>query len=167
MAHISTTQKSSGGQLAARGEQPLQRMHQSLNTLFDRMWRGWMAPFDRDFASMRVWDFDVTENEKEIVVRAELPGFEENELNVQLNNDVLTIKAQKEERGDREEEYRSFFRSITLPSGIDVDKVRATYRNGVLEMHIPRTEGGRAKQIKVEGHHQGGNGAQATEKGKK
>src|SRR5437762_2689667 len=114
MARISTSQKRSGSPLAVRRERPLQRMHPNLNTLFDRMWSGWLAPFERDFSSMRVWDFDVSENDKEITVRAELPGFEENELDVQLTDDVLTIKAEKEERGEGEEEYRSYFRRMTL-----------------------------------------------------
>src|SRR5438105_4926847 len=142
MARISTSQKRSAGPVAVRRERPLQRMHQNLNTLFDRMWGNWLGPFERDFSSMRVWDFDVTENDKEITVRAELPGFEENELDIQLTNDILTIKAEKEEHGEGEEEYRSFFRRVTLPSGMDADNVRATYRSGVLGMHIPRVERG-------------------------
>src|SRR5207302_4480435 len=108
MARIATTQK--GAPLATRKERPLQRMHRNLNALFDNMWRGWLGPYERDFGSMRLWDFDVSEKDHEIVVRAELPGFQENEIDVQLTNDVLTIKAQKEERGEGEEEFASFMR---------------------------------------------------------
>jgi HSP20 family protein len=157
MARVSTNQKRSGGALAARSERPLQRMHQNLSTFFDRMWSGWLGPHDRDFGSMRLWEFDVDEGDKEIVVRAELPGFEQSELDVQLINDVLTIKADKEEHGNGREEYRSFFRRVTLPAGTDADHVQATYRNGVLEMHIPRREGVQPKKIKVEGSRQRGN----------
>ena len=124
-----------------RSEQPLQRVHESLNTLFDRLWRGWPGPIDRDLGSLRLWDLDVTGNDKEIVVRAETPGFDEKELNVQITNDVVTIRAEKEERGNGEEEHRTFFRSITLPAGIDAEKARAIYRNGVLELHIPAHRG--------------------------
>jgi HSP20 family protein len=62
---------------------------------------GWLAPFEQNFGAMRMWDFDVKDNDQEIVVRAELPGFEANELDVQLNNDVLTIKAEKEQKDER------------------------------------------------------------------
>jgi HSP20 family protein len=132
MAEVPVTRRRSGGQLATRRAQPaqpLQRLHQSLDTLFDRMWRGWLGPYERDFGSVRLWDFDVMENDNEVVVRAELPGFEETEIEVQVSNDVLTIKAQKEERAEGEEEFRSFFRSITLPSGTDADKARAVYHS--------------------------------------
>jgi DNA-binding NtrC family response regulator len=128
-----------------------QRLQRDFDTLFERLLGGRLAPFEQDFGSMRLWDFDVTENDKEIVVRAELPGFEPNELDVQFNQDVLTIKAEKQQKGDREEEYRSFYRTVTLPPGIKADKAQATYRNGVLELHIPRSEEAQPKRIRVEG----------------
>jgi HSP20 family protein len=138
--------------LAARGEHPLERLHRDFDTLFGRLWGGALAPFDPEMESaMRVWDFDVKENDKEIVVRAEVPGFEEKELDVQLNNGVLTIKGEKEQKDDGREEYRSFYRSVTLPDGINADKAQATYRNGVLELHIPRAEGTQPKHIQVQG----------------
>jgi HSP20 family protein len=137
-------------------------MRRDFNSLFDRLWNGWLVPFDQDLEPVRLWDFDVTENDKEIVVRAEIPGFEPNELDVQVNNDVLTIRAEKEQRDDRREEYRSFFRSVTLPSGIDAEHVQASYRNGVLELHIPRAEGAGPKRINVQGQ-QGEGGQQAQQ----
>jgi HSP20 family protein len=136
--------------MAARREHPLAR-GRDVETLFDRLLGGWLAPFDQDVGSMRLWGFEVTENGDEVVVRAELPGFEENELDVQINKDVLTIKAEKEEKGDGAEEYQAFYRTVTLPPGLDPEKARATYRNGVLELHIPRAEGAQPKQIKIEG----------------
>ena len=96
-------------------------------------------------------DLNVTENEQEIVVRAELPGFEQNEIDVRLSDNMLTIKAEKEKKGDGLEEYRTFYRTITLPSGIDGEKVQATYRNGVLELHIPRAEAARPRRIQIQG----------------
>jgi HSP20 family protein len=101
---------------------------------------------------MRVWDFTVTENDQEILVRAEMPGFEPNELDVHLDDNILTIQAEKQQRGENQEAYRSFFRTITLPSSVDAEKVRADYRNGVLELHIPRPTGKQAKRIQVQGH---------------
>jgi HSP20 family protein len=123
-----------------------------MDSLFSRFFGGgWLAPFEEEFGPMRGWGFDVDENDKEIVVRADMPGFEENELDVRLENEVLTIKAEKEQKGDRQREYRSFFRQVRLPAGIDTEKVQASYRNGVLELHIPRPEGSQAKRIPIQG----------------
>jgi len=148
---VPATQSNRGGRLATRPEHPLERLQRDFDALFGRLWGGGLAPFDQEVGSIRVWDFNITENDKEIVVRAEMPGFQENELDVQINQDVLTIKAEKEKKGNGEEEYRTFFRSVTLPSGIDATKVQATYRNGVLELRIPRAEGTQPRRIKVQG----------------
>jgi HSP20 family protein len=142
--------KNQGGSLTPRGEHPLERLQRSFDTLFNSLWGGRLAPFEQDFEPVRLWDFDVKENDKEITVRAEMPGFEEKELDVQLSNDVLTIKAEKEQKGDGREEYRSFYRSITLPGGINSDNVQASYRNGVLELRIPRAEGAQPRRIQVQ-----------------
>ncbi len=79
-AQLPATQQNRGGRLAAQREHPLRRLQQDFDTLISRLVGGWLALFDEDLGAMPVWDFDVTENDKEIVVRAELPGFEENEL---------------------------------------------------------------------------------------
>jgi HSP20 family protein len=151
MAQLPANQRRQGGREVARREHPLQRLRSDFDTLLDSLWGGgWMMPFDEGSEPMRLWDFNVSENDKEIVVRAEVPGFEPNEVEVQLNNDVLTIKAEKQQKGDREEEYRSFSRSITLPAGIDPDKVQATYRNGVLELHIPRAAEAQPRRIPIQ-----------------
>ena len=151
MAQLPSTRRNQGGPLSTHREHPLERLQRDFDTLFSRLWGGWLAPSPRDVESLRVWDFDVNENDKEMVVRAEMPGFEENEIEVQLNNDMLTIKAEKEQKGDGQQEYRSFFRSVTLPPGADADKAEATYRNGVLELHIPRREEAQSRRIRIQG----------------
>jgi len=169
MAQVPANQSTQSG-LAPRRTQPLQRLTRDLDMLFDRLWGRPFALFDQDLEEVRLWDFDVKENDKEIVVRAEMPGFEEKELNIQIDNNVLTIKAEKEQKGNGQEEYRSFYRTITLPSGINADKVQATYRNGVLELHIPRAEGAQPKRIQVQGQQSASGRAEAapqTEKAKK
>jgi HSP20 family protein len=149
MAHELSKRSNQGGNIAHRREHPLQQLRRNLDTLFGPLWGGWL---DQDFEPMRVWDFDMKEDDKEICVRAEMPGFDENELEVQLDDNVLTIRAEKEQKGEGgREEYRSFYRSIALPSGVDTEKVQATYRNGVLEMHIPRTESAKPKRINIGG----------------
>ncbi len=152
MSQFPVSQRQEGGRLTRPREHPLEQLRREFDTLFGRMWGGWLSPFDQDFSQMRVWDFDVKENDKEFVIRAELPGFEEKELNVEINRDTLTIKAEKEKKGEQEEEFRSFYRTIALPAGVAPDKVQATYRNGVLELHLPRAEEARPRKIEVRSH---------------
>jgi HSP20 family protein len=138
--------------MTERGESDRSRMRRELDTLFGRLFGSWLSPFEREeLEPLRMWEFGVTENDKEFVIRAEMPGFEPNEIDVQLDNDILTIRAAKEEKGDGTEQYRSFSRTMALPAGVDAEQVQASYRNGVLELHIPRPEGTQPKRIKIEG----------------
>ncbi len=144
---------------------PLDRLRSDFDTLFDRFFGRMPMPFDQELSEMRVWDFNVTENDNDITVRAEMPGFEEKEIDVQLHNDVLTIKAEKEQKQDGGESFRSFFRSVTLPAGVDAEKAHATYRNGVLELHIPRSEEVKPKRIQVQGQGMAGKPAMTNQAG--
>jgi HSP20 family protein len=90
---------------------------------------------------------DVSDNDKEIRISAELPGMDEKDIDISLANNVLTISGEKtseqEEKGkDRyrmERHYGSFSRSVQLPPGLDTDKTEASYKNGVLEVVLPKT----------------------------
>src|SRR5262245_17764044 len=143
------TRTGQGGRLAPRHEHPLDRLQRDFDNLLSRVWGGWLAPSEADVDVIRFWDFDVSDTDKEVLVRAELPGFEENEIDVQINNNVLTIKAEEEQKGDGHREYRSFARAVTLPPGIDAENVQASYRNGVLELHIAKAPQAQPRRIKV------------------
>lgn len=124
-------------------------VYEFFDTFMDRMMNRWGGPSLPALGSVHFWDIDVDERENEVLVRAEMPGFEPNDLDVRLDNTVLTITA---ERGkETEREYRYFHRTVTLPSGMDADKVQATYRNGMLELRIPRTEEAKPKHIRIQG----------------
>jgi len=160
MAQNLITRKNQGGGLTTRGQQyhPLDLFRREMDSLFSRFFGDrWLAPVEEDFGQMGGFDVDV--NDKEIVVRADVPGFDESELDIRLEGDVLTIQAEKEQKGDGQQAYRSFYRQVTLPSGVDAEKVQANYRNGVLELHVPRPEGDRVKRIMVKGQ-QAGAGSQ-------
>ena len=91
---------------------------------------------------------DVRETAKEIRVTAELPGMEEKDIEVSLLDGAITIKGEKseeheEEKGDvhrSERHYGMFERTIPLPSEVDVEKVNATFRKGVLKITLPKTK---------------------------
>jgi HSP20 family protein len=131
--------------------QPLERFRREFDTLFDRFFGGFPVPLDPELNQMQRWDFNVDDQDKEVVVRAELPGFGEKDLDVQLHDNMLTIRAEKQQENGEDRRSLSFHRTVTLPSGIDADKVTATYRNGVLEMHIPKTEQAKGRRIPIQG----------------
>jgi HSP20 family protein len=100
---------------------------------------------------------DVTENDQEIKVVAELPGLTEKDVEVSLANDMLTIsgekKAEKEDKGENyyrlERSYGSFQRTIPLPTEVEADKVDATFKNGVLQITLPKLYPGEGVKKKI------------------
>jgi HSP20 family protein len=100
---------------------------------------------------------DITEDSKEYLITAELPEVKKNEVKVTVENGALTIagerKFEKEEKGKRyhriERAYGSFVRSFTLPDDADADKVNAEFKDGVLKVHVAKSESARPKQIEV------------------
>lgn len=102
---------------------------------------------------------DVREDEKEINVTAELPGIDEKDLNVSLEQGMLTIsgekKSEREERDKKknyvisERHYGSFSRSIALPEGVKADKIKAEFKKGILKIEIPKDETVQPKKITI------------------
>jgi len=138
-------------------EQPLARLRDEFEALFDQLLSRWPSPVDTEYGLDSFWGLGIEDHENEIVVRAEVPGFESNELDVQLGGGLLTIKAEKKQEtkktgnGNVEEEtYRSFHRSVRLPEGINKDAIEARYHNGVLEVHLPKSEDAKPKRIAVQ-----------------
>ena len=93
-------------------------------------------------------------NAGEVVVRADAPGFETEDFDIQVSGNQLTIRAEKKQE-DKDEtngfsySERRLHRSVTLPAGADPDKVEARYRNGVLEVHLPKSPEAQGKRITV------------------
>jgi HSP20 family protein len=141
-----------------REEQPVARLRDEIETLFDRFLGRWQTPFDPGYGLDRLWGLDVEDGDNEIIVRAEIPGFEPEEIDVQIGGGALTIKAEKKQdggesgNGGQTRAYRSFYRSMTLPAtvGLKTDSVNAKYHSGVLEIHIHRNEETKPKHIPVQ-----------------
>ena len=101
---------------------------------------------------------DVIESDKEIIATAEMPGLEKQDININVTEDRLEISAQtkheekKEEKGYiyRERRSGSYYRAISLPSPVDPDKSNASYKNGVLEIKMPKTEVKKKTPLKIE-----------------
>ena len=100
---------------------------------------------------------EVFENEDKFVVTAELPGTKEDDIDVSVVGDTLTIKGEKKTETEAEEEnyycceraYGSFFRSIALPSTVDAKKIEASYEDEVLEVSLPKAAEVKPKKISV------------------
>ena len=100
---------------------------------------------------------DVKEKEKEYVVEAEIPGLTEKDIDVQVENNLLTISSKKsEEKEEKKDGYiikerraSSFCRSFTLPDHVDKEKIDAHYKNGLLTLILPKTKEAAPKEIEV------------------
>jgi len=123
----------------------------------------------------RMWSpsVDVAENENEIVLHAELPGLKQEDIDIELTGDTLTLRGERKfENEDRrsnlvrvERSYGRFQRSFTLGIPVQGDKVTASYRDGILEVHLPKSEETKPRkvQVTVSGSNGNGNGSTAVE----
>jgi len=116
---------------------------------------------ERDKEAMTVAEWsplvDISEDEKEYLVKAELPEVKKEDVKLTVQDNVLSItgerKYEKEEKGKKyhrvERSYGSFMRSFTLPEDADGSKVAAEYKDGVLKVHLPKSEKAKPKSIEV------------------
>ncbi len=143
---------------------PFSDLRTTMDRLFDegfsRPWR--LIPQSEAYEA--AFPVEVSETESDLEVKAALPGVKPEEVEITVQNDVLTIKAEHKDTTEetkrdyyrREIRYGSFHRSMSLPVSVDSDKAEASYENGVLQLRLPKAEALRPRQIKVGG---GSNGA--------
>ncbi len=118
--------------------------------VFDRLFDGYVSNYSNQAGN--AWGIDLREDEKEIVVSLDAPGFEANEFDIQASDDGVTVSAEHVVTvGEESRTQRSFKRQVPLPSLVDPNKVEAKYRNGVLELRFPKAEPARWKKIEVKG----------------
>jgi HSP20 family protein len=113
----------------------------------------------REHVSARVWSpaVDVYEDADAIVIKTDLPGVDQNEIDIEMNNDTLTIRGERkfddEERRDKyvrvERQYGAFQRTFTIGVAVEPDKIRAVYRNGTLELTLPKAEITKPRKVQV------------------
>ena len=125
-------------------------MNRLFNTVFD-------APAAGTGARRWVPAMDLVETADDFVLRADLPGMSQDDVEIEVEDNVLTVsgerKAEHQERQEgfyrMERAFGSFSRSLTLPKGIDAGAVRAAFANGVLEVHIPKPEAAKPRRIEI------------------
>ena len=131
----------------------LRRVHEAMN----RRWRDYGPAIDG--VERRRWAIpvDVVEEGDDLLVRASLPGVSPDDIDVSIEDRVLTIKAEakaEQERREggylmRERRSGSFHRSLRLPDTVDTDKAKTGYENGILTVALPKAESKKAKHLKV------------------
>lgn len=136
----------------------LMNIQEEMNRLFDRFFSPvrWEEP---ELASSAAWypQMDIKENKDEFVVIAEIPGMKKDDIHVVYKDGVLSIegerKQEKEEKDVNyhrvERQYGKFCRTFQMPTQIKQDQISAKYKDGVLELHLPKAEEVKAKEIEV------------------
>jgi HSP20 family protein len=140
----------------------------NMERLFDRMVEEfWRRPFPTllrperwwpEGMTMRIPTVDVYEEKDDVVIKAEIPGLSKEDMSVQVADSMLTIKGEKKREEEvKEDEYYqcersfgSFMREVALPCEVKADEVKASFKNGVLEVRMPKTEGAKRKVTSVE-----------------
>lgn len=136
-----------------------------LETLNDRM-RRWMeypdfgtSMFKTPLLSESAWlpAVELVEEDSEFVLTAELPGMSKKDVDVSVDDRVLTLKGEKKTEREvahdrmhiRERGYGTFERSFTLPRNVDAEKIRADFRDGLVEIHLPKGKEAKSKHIEI------------------
>jgi HSP20 family protein len=125
----------------SRGEHPF--------AVLDRLLDRWFAP-TTNVENGNWWGGEFKEEEKEYVLSLDAPGFEAGDFNIHLEGETLRIDAERkvEDKGEARV-LRKFQRFFTLPTTVEGDKVEANYRNGVLELHLPKVPQVQPRKIEV------------------
>ena len=129
----------------------------TLRSRMDRLWSK-MTTDEETMAADWAPVTDVIETKDEITIKTELPGIEEKDVTIEIENGVLTMKGERKAEKETEEKgmhrmersYGTFLRSFTLPTNVEQEKIAASFVNGLLEVHLPKKEGAKPRTIKVQ-----------------
>ena len=100
---------------------------------------------------------DISETDRELIVTAEVPGAKKDDIKISVHDNTLTIKGEKKQEKETKEEnfhriersYGAFQRTFTLPTIVDASKIKATYKDGVLKIRLPKKEEAKPKEIPI------------------
>ena len=144
-------------------ERPFTLLHQRMDDLFNELfetfggarWPEW--PGLGTVRGQLSPHFEVAETDAAIEVKAELPGMDEKDIEIILDNNILTIRGEKkEEREEKEKDYHlsevhygHFSRVVPVPTGINLDQVKSTFKKGVLRLTLPKTEEAKSHRRRI------------------
>lgn len=137
----------------------IQSLRESIPSLFDRFFSDFFRLPETEELSGQVFSpaVDIKETQKEYLVRVEVPGISKKDIEIEISDNILTIKGErkfeKEEKGESyhrvERSYGSFCRSFTLPTQVASDKIEASFKDGLLDIKIPKAEEKIPKKIEI------------------
>jgi len=135
--------------LATRPERELGLYRTALDEWFDTLFGRWPILFEEGW--MTRFGLDVEETDETVIVRADAPGFEAGDFVIEVRDDVLRIAADRKEEAEGKAPTieRTMRREVTLPAAVNAEKVEAKYRNGVLELRLPKAEPVKTRKIEV------------------
>lgn len=132
----------------------LSSLQEQVNRLFDSNF-----PARGDNSALTTWApaVDIHETENELVLKADIPGISEKELDIRVENNMLTIRGERKFEQEVKEDnylrvertYGSFSRSFSLPNTVNTEAIKAEYKNGVLTVELPKRAESKPKQVKV------------------
>jgi HSP20 family protein len=132
------------------------RLHSDMDNLFERFFGGW----DKPFYNSDLWPaVDISQDENQITINAEVPGCEPDDIDVSVTDNTLIITGEKKQQTVEKEKgcyhvertYGNFRRELSLPSDVDTEKIDAACKNGVLSITLPKTEKAKPLKVKVKG----------------
>lgn len=139
--------------------QELSNLQRQMNRWFEPFAeRTSLVPFEEGITSMEFGPpVDIIEDDQKLTFKVEVPGIEEKDIHVEVENNVLTVRGERRIEKDVKEEnfrrmerrYGAFARSFTLPPSVDAEKIDANYNNGVLAIQIAKRAEAKPKQVKV------------------
>jgi HSP20 family protein len=127
----------------------------------DRLWDSFFrdrSPLARTWERESVPPLDMSETKDNFVLKAEVPGMGPEDITISLTGDVLTIKGvKKQEREEKDEtchfierRYGTFSRSVRLPAEVEIGKIEASYKDGILKIMVPKSEKVKAKEVTID-----------------
>jgi HSP20 family protein len=137
----------------------LQSFQYEMNRMFNQFFQG--SNGEEAGTELSSWTpaVDIHETDDGYVIKAELPGVSKDDVSLDIHQNTLTLRGQRKHEAEVKQEkyhrveraYGTFQRSFTLPAMIDQEKVQATYKDGVLELHLPKSEAAKPKRIAING----------------
>ena len=133
----------------------LQSFQHEMNRMFNQFFQG----SNGEEAKVSTWrpSVDIYETDDALVIKAELPGVSKDDVSIDVHQNTLTLRGQRKHETEVKDEhchrversYGSFQRSFTLPATVDAEKAEASFKDGVLELHLPRLESAKPRQIAI------------------
>lgn len=134
-------------------EPPMVSLQRGLNRVFEDFWGRFDNPFGGGLSAGGPRT-DISETDEAMLVSVDLPGLDDKDIEVNVTDDMLTIRGEREEKSEKDgfssQSRRSFHRMIPVPPGVDPEKAEAEFKRGVLTVTLPKTEEAKARVKRID-----------------